>query len=363
MPRLAYRLTAALFTLVVAAKFDVRTGFSALVRFGSERTETRLPQLNALPLATVPDSSGYDGQFYAQLALSPALTDPALTTALDAPAYRARRILVPATAHLLGFGRPAWIVQAYALLNVACWAAFAILLLREIPPTGLTAFARWFACVFSLGVLDSVRQSLVDLPALLLLLLAVRAARPPPRTLWSALGHLAKETNVLASCALAVAPGTRWRGLVWLPLSLLPLAVWLAYVAYRLPAGETGWGNFTWPFLGAIAQLSTSASELVSGNTDSRHLFAVLAIPGLFLQATVLLLHRTPAAAWWRIGVAYAVLLVFLGPWVWSGYWAACRAVLPLTIAFNLLLPTNRAFWPLLIAGNLPLLHGVWRFL
>lgn len=72
---------------------------------------------------------------------------------------------------------------------------------------------------------------------------------------------------------------------------------------------------------------------------------------------------RAPANPWWRVGVAYGVLLLFLGPWVWSGYWAACRAVLPLTIAFNLLLPANRAFWPLLILGNLSLLHAVWRFL
>ena len=66
---------------------------------------------------------------------------------------------------------------------------------------------------------------------------------------------------------------------------------------------------------------------------------------------------------WWRIGAAYSILLLFLSYWVWSGYWAACRAVLPMTIAFNLLLPPNRFFWPLWILGNLTLLHGVWRFL
>lgn len=363
MPRLAYWLTAALFALLVATKFDARTGFSSLIRFGDDRAESRLPQLGGLPVVTIPNSSGYDGQFYAQLALSPALTDAALPSALDAPSYRARRILLPATAHVVGLGQPAWILQAYALLNVACWAAFAFLLYREIGPPSPQAFARWFACVFSLGVLDSVRQALVDLPALLFLVLAVRASRQPARGLWSALGHLTKETNLLASCALAAAPGIRLRSLIWLPFSVLPLAVWLAYIAYRLPVGESGLGNFTWPLLGAFDQLSTSAAELTSGNVDSRHLFALLAIPGLYLQAAVLFLHRTPAAPWWRIGIAYAVLLVFLGPWVWSGYWAACRAILPLTIAFNLLLPANRAFWPLLIAGNLPLLHGVWRFL
>ncbi|HLP26971.1 MAG TPA: hypothetical protein VK477_14920, partial [Acidobacteriota bacterium] len=117
------------------------------------------------------------------------------------------------------------------------------------------------------------------------------------------------------------------------------------------------------PLLGALGQLAASARELLAGNFDSRHTFAVLGISGLALQTTVLWRRRDPASPWWRIGAAYSVLLLFLGPWVWSGYWAACRAVLPLTIAFNLLLPAGRTFWPLLIVGNLTALHGVWRFL
>jgi len=109
--------------------------------------------------------------------------------------------------------------------------------------------------------------------------------------------------------------------------------------------------------------LRLSASALISGDFDSRHTLALVGIPSLFLQALVLGWRRVPSDPWWRIGAAYGVLMVFLGPWVWSGYWAACRAVLPLTVAFNLLLPAGRCFWPLWIAGNLTLLHGVWRFL
>ena len=59
----------------------------------------------------------------------------------------------------------------------------------------------------------------------------------------------------------------------------------------------------------------------------------------------------------------FPFLFLILSSWVWSGYWAVCRAVLPMTIASNLLLPANRRFWPLWIFGNLTLLHGVWRFL
>lgn len=372
MPRLAYWSVAALFAVLVAAKFDAATGFTSLLRFGAAHEATRLPAIRDVPRAVVPDSAGYDGQFYAQIALDPTLSDPGLPAALDAPSYRARRILAPAVAHILGLGQPRWVLQAYALVNVACWFAFAFLLYRELGPPSPQAFARWFACVFSLGVLDSVRQSLVDLPALLLLLLAVRAAHTtanptpehrPSGLIWSALGHLAKETNLLASAALAWAPKSSPRRFVWFALSATPLALWLGYVALRLPEGGSGLGNFTWPLWGALGQLKTAASEVLSGNLDSRHTFALVAIPGLFLQAGVLLAHPSRSNPWWRIGVAYGALLLFLGPWVWSGYWATCRAVLPLTLAFNLLLPAGRAFWPLWIAGNVTLLHGVWRFL
>ncbi|MES1194835.1 MAG: hypothetical protein ABUL65_03000, partial [Opitutus sp.] len=83
MPRLATWLAAFLFVGLVAAKFSPQTGFNSLIRFGATWQDRRLPQLAALPLATAADSSGYDGQFYAQVAIDPLLRDPHLVTALD----------------------------------------------------------------------------------------------------------------------------------------------------------------------------------------------------------------------------------------------------------------------------------------
>lgn len=369
MPRsAAFWLTLLAFSALIAAKFDHTTGFTSLLRFGEPWATRRVPAAQPLPIAVTPSSTGYDGQFYAQLALFPALREPTLASALDAPAYRARRILAPAVAHAAGVGRPWLVLNAFALLNVACWFAFAWLLWREIADGSATGTARWLACVLSLGVLDSVRQSLVDLPALLLLLLAVRqlrAARIGRSAFALALGNLTKETNLLASLALLGWSRPDRRRLVAFVACALPIALWAAYVAQRFPAASaaTGLGNFTWPLVGAINQFAASARELLAGNLDSRHSFALLGILGLALQTAVLWRRRDLANPWWRIGAAYSVLLLFLGPWVWSGYWAACRAVLPLTIAFNLLLPAGRAFWPLLILGNLTALHGVWRFL
>ena len=38
---------------------------------------------------------------------------------------------------------------------------------------------------------------------------------------------------------------------------------------------------------------------------------------------------------------------------------AATRVLLPMTFAFNVLLPRNRWFWPLFVVGNLPTVHGL----
>ena len=65
------------------------------------------------------------------------------------------------------------------------------------------------------------------------------------------------------------------------------------------------------------------------------------------------------ANPWWRIGIVYCILMGALGPGVWEGYpGAATRVLLPMTLAFNALLPRARWFWPLYLSGNLTVLHG-----
>lgn len=70
--------------------------------------------------------------------------------------------------------------------------------------------------MFGLGVMDSVRQSLVDLPALLLLVLATTAyhkAQSTRSTLWLALSNLTKETFLLGGFALvATSPSVHFPG-------------------------------------------------------------------------------------------------------------------------------------------------------
>jgi hypothetical protein len=369
MSRFAYWIAALAFLALVLAKFNPQTGFTSLLRFGGISPRAQLSTMQSLPLAIAPYSNGYDGQFYAQIALDPLLRSLELTQVLDAPAYRARRILAPAVAAVVGLGRPWWTLQAYALLNVVCWLVLGWLLRRSIAGNDWIAFARWAGCMLSMGVLDSVRQSLVDLPALLLLFVAASSCgkSPPGRTtLWLALGNLTKETNLLGAIAIHAAPRFRWRSaFISLSLASLPFLAWSLYVQYKIgdQTSATGLGNFDWPLLGLMTQVKIALRELQYGNWDSRYGFSLLAILGLLTQSLVIWRRRQEDSPWWRIGAAYSLLLLFLSFWVWSGYWAVCRAVLPLTIAFNLLLPADRRFWLWWGAGNLTMLHALWRFL
>ena len=62
---------------------------------------------------------------------------------------------------------------------------------------------------------------------------------------------------------------------------------------------------------------------------------------------------------WWRVGAAYTLLLIFLGDAVWEGYpGAASRVLLPMTLAFNILVPRARRWWAVLVLGNLTVIYS-----
>ena len=81
---------------------------------------------------------------------------------------------------------------------------------------------------------------------------------------------------------------------------------------------------------------------------------------GFTTQAVVLLFVRDWRNPWWRAGVGSVVLMTFLGPVVWEGYpGAVTRVLLPMTFAFNAVLPRNHWFWPLFFLGNLSVLPAL----
>ncbi|HEV3486809.1 MAG TPA: hypothetical protein VG106_15465, partial [Vicinamibacterales bacterium] len=138
------------FLVSVARFYHPRLGFTALLGIPQGQV-TKTPALRAIPHYEYPPWAAYDGQFYVQRAFDPLLRDPVVDQAMDLAPFRARRILFSWTAYLLGLGRPAWIVNVYALQNVASWLLLALLLTRWMPLTSGRGVALWAACLFSHG--------------------------------------------------------------------------------------------------------------------------------------------------------------------------------------------------------------------
>jgi hypothetical protein len=369
--RWLYVLATAVFLLLVAARWDARSGFTSLLRFGDDFTDSRLPAVAKLPIVSVP-GLGYDGQFYAQLAVEPDPRAPDLQKVLDLPRYRARRILLPWIAHGLSAGNPWWALNVYALLNVGAWLVAAWWLGRRLATEGWRGLAVWTACLFSVGALDSVRFALTDLPAMLTILIAVDLSLRGRKTAAAVLlgaGGMVRETTVLAA-PLLLRPWPRDRS-SWLAgaarglIAFLPLALWVGWLLWKMPA-DTGTGvegNFDWPGFALGRHLFTCFAAIYTGTMDPRYIFGAIAVLGLAYQSCFVLSRLKQDSVWISVAAPFAVLFWLLGDSVWHGYWAAERALLPLTFAFNLLLLREPRFWWRLILANACLIHGIYRFL
>jgi hypothetical protein len=365
----------AVFAWAVLQFYQPGTGFSSLIAIGDQVEPQVVSALRRVPHFVHETSAGYDGVYYVQLALYPTLDSPELKTAIDNLPYRARRMLFCWAAWLLGLGQPAWIVQAHALLNVVCWFALGWVLLRWFPATSWDRFFRWFAVMFCHGVCMSVHDSLVDAPSLLLVALAMRALETGHRgaaTGVLALAGLGKETSVLAVGALADLPerhawrsARAWGRFAVTALAVVtPLLVWIAYVRWKIgPADDAGLGNFTRPFAGLTEKWTAALADLVTNPSDPLMWATALAVLAITAQFLFFALRWRPAEAWWRVGAAFAGMMVFLSTPVWEGYPGAfTRVLLPMTLAFNVLVPRGRRWLPLLMAGNLSVLAAVGEF-
>lgn len=343
-------------------------GFTYLINFGSKLEEARLSKLRQLDYYVLRYSDGYDAQFYAQIALDPSLQNTQMPRAVDNLPYRARRILMSAAAYVLGLGRPAWILQAYALQNALCWLLLAWVSLHWFPPTSWVNLLRWAGVLFSLGFCVSVRNALLDGPSLLLIVvgvLFVEKNRPWLATLALGLSGLGKETNLLGSASLVPARGSGWkewggaslRG----SLTVAPLALWVVYLSVHFgPATQIGVRNFAPPFAAYGHKWQETIGSLPAFSSSNLGPLANLAmLIALTVQFLYLVLRPQWQQAWWRVGASFALLLVFLGGAVWEGEpSAASRVLLPMQFAFNVLVPARRWWLPVLLLGNLTLFFG-----
>jgi hypothetical protein len=361
--RLAGAALAACFVSLLVALWHPVYRFSGLLQVGQDAAARALAVVRAQPVYVYEE--GYDGQFYAQLACDPSLRTPELRTAIDTLPYRARRILMPAVAWTLGLGQPERAILIYPWLNIVCWFALALVLWPVLQADRRwLGVAAWAGVLFSAGALASVRYSLTDLPALLLLVLALRAAqagRPGRMAAWFGAGLLARESLVVGAWGLfpkaCDKPAGIARAAVWIALAGLPLALWLAYIGWQVGRPSGGTGNFALPFGGLIGRWGESLAGL-RADVDLRLAWAsLLATIAVTAQLVFLALRPDWRNRWWRLGCGSALLMLVLGSAVWEGFpGASPRVLLPLLLVCNVLALERRraALWLLLFNLSVP---------
>jgi hypothetical protein len=362
--RIAALVLVAAFLASIARSYHPRTGFTSLILFASHDSE--VPAMADVPHAHT--RAGYDGQFYAQLALVPLLKDPAIDRALDNPPYRARRILFSWTAYLLGLGRPAWIIQVYALQNVVCWLLLAWLLCRWLPPDTPRLLALWAACLFSQGMLASVRLALTDGPSLLVLACAAAAMERGRTVVGGAIlgcAGLARETNLLGLSMI----GWPRRRRAWLlavvavAIAVIPLLIWQDYLwsIYR-SRSFANQNLLAPPLTNLLRKWQYSFSGIGRSGLSSAYMASLLAAVAVTTHAIFIVVHRRYDHVWWRLAAPFVLLMCVLDWPAWGGTpGAITRVLLPLTVGFNVLLRQveSRWFWVWYVLGNAGVVYAV----
>ncbi len=354
--------------------FSTEFGFLALPRFGGIFRAQALEPVKEFAPPTKPDDIGYDGQFYAQIALDPTLRNPELKNACDNISYRAKRIFLPSLAFVLGAGRPWVVLQIYSVLNVLFWFLLMVVLLRQF---GIDTWRNQLLVIgilWNAGCLISIGRALTDLPALCLGIMAVclqtnRTNKqfensPLNRNAWllasvvSSLSVLTKETAMLSFFSFCNGSIRRrwWHIIVTAGIVLIPISLWMVYVRNQVGNDVTGLGNFSMPFYGFFHKLYVEWKKAIL-EFPRLPLLEMIAPWTIVVQIVFMLRHTSWRSKWWQFGIGFVLLAMMISPWVWATQSAYSRCLLPLGVSFNVLLSQLRmsrsTHWKWWVLGNL----------
>jgi len=350
---------------LVLAHYSQQTGWSSLILFGTRFYPIAIPEVKTCQPSLI-EGAGYDGQFYCQVAIDPTLRNPHLKDGLDGPEYRSTRILVPALAYAGGFGNPCRIIQVYAVLNLLFWLLLLFGMVRFLHPTTVREHLCVVAAALTSGAMFSVARSLTDLPAATLAFYSA-ALCGNAAVAAMALALLAKETFVLSLPRL-MWPLNRDRQTVRaiavrVGLATAPLAMWYLYTHLHFGFHQIDAPNTSWPGAGLVDYLGRAWRHWYPKRILSPRLIQELLAPiSLVVQVCYLLVRRTVASPYWRMGIGFAISFLMLSPDVFIDQYSFTRDALPLTLAFNIeLMRDKRPTFPLwFFIGNVGLLWG-WR--
>ena len=353
--------------LILVNGFDSRNGFLRLIHFGQNFQDTRIQEIRVIDFPNL-TPWGYDGQFYAQIAVDPSLRHEGLKKATYGElAYRARRIGLPFLAFCLGLGQPFPILQAYALLNFLFWILLLITLNRYRNLNTSRGSSLAISILWSTGTLTSLARSVPDLPAVAFSTWALVSQSQATANLFIGIAALFKETAILSFPRVAWPERKHFNSAIrkYLMSALIvfgPILAWSIYIYFRLPA-ETmlGSGNFSFPFSGLFHKVQGSVKQLLDGFSHRAwmhlpFLFFELICPiSLLIQSVYMVIHFRSFSNAWKTGIGFVILFCFPGAGVWGDQYAYSRVLLPLTVSFNFMIQeqeTASSFWSWYLLGN-----------
>jgi hypothetical protein len=302
-----------------------------------------------------PGSLGYDGQMYHIIAHDPWIKRGAVA-AMDDPALRYRRILVPALAWAVALGRDSAIHAAYFAVILgfvflgAYWLARAMVIRGRHPAWGL---------MFLLmpATLVSMDRMTVDVAlAALAAGFVLYSSDEGPRwklLLILACAALARETGLLLTAGLCVflLSRRRFADLLWTAATVLPAIFWYVYVSRHTPAEPLGGIGSLVPLAGWIERVAHPAVYPL----PRWQALAAVELDYIALLGVALMLGHAAWLAWVRRWDArsaaiyvFVAAIVFLGSRsVWEDAFGFGRVVTPLMVLLAIEDPRPRlAFTP-----------------
>jgi hypothetical protein len=285
----------------------------------------------------LPDSYGYDGQFYHLIAHDP-FFQRGLLSSIDSPRYRYGRILVPGLAYLLAFGQDSMVDVAYLGLVWLCVFAGTWWLARYAAMRGYPAWLG-FAFAATPAVLVSIDRLTVDIAlAACCAAFALFAAQGSQGKLYAALAlaGLTRETGLLLLGAWCIwlASGRRWRDTVLFATAGVPTLCWLLFVRLHTPAHE--FETVSLALFSGLASRFLHPFPYPGGPVRTLAIgLDYLALIGI-AAALAWAIGRAWVRAWSPVAIAlylFALLTITLStPAAWDEVYAFARALTPMLI-------------------------------
>ena len=345
----------AIILLVLRNNYSTKYGFTDLVCCGANFEPRILDEEKQVPRRIFP-GIGFDGQFYAMLAIDPFLTHKNLKNALDLPQYRSRRIFLPLCAFLAGHGNPTLSFNAYAVGNFAFWIGLCILVFYKIRPRSVQEYACALLIIFSSGVFASALLALTDMPSTVLLFAALLLPFFWPVLLCCAV--LARETTLIFTPAVLLMEGLQKRKyqsiVLKTAIAMVPVILWYCYCMLRLPEGFFTEKVLGFPFLAMAHRLGSIVHHLPKTLSLFQLRYFLTAI-SLTTQCAYFALRRRPADPLWLTGAINAFFFILMGHIPWMQWSWMLRYCLPMTFSFNFLMAreNQRTFVKWFAMGNI----------